>query len=62
MNLFKDGLGRKFIACMYFQTAMFLLLAVEKLPVQSFEFLTLVIFGGYVGGNIGQRIIDKKVG
>lgn len=54
--------GRKFWATMYFQSSMFLLLYMGKIPADTFEFLTMIIFGAYIGGNVGAKYVGLKSG
>ena len=58
--MFKDGIGRKFLLITYSQTALFLLLWFGKIPTDDFRFLTLMVLGGYIGGNLGSKMIAKQ--
>lgn len=60
MRLFKDGVGRKFLTCFLLLIGHYILLACGKIPVSNYEYLTLVVLGILVGGNLGERLIEGK--
>lgn len=59
-SVFGNGVGRKFVACMSVQAAHIALMAMGKIPADNYEFLTMILMGGYIGGNIGSTIVKKK--
>ncbi len=59
MTTFKDGIGRKFFFCLLMQLLHTLLLAVAILPVANYVTLTVFIMAGYVGGNIGSKVVKQ---
>jgi len=60
MNLFDSRVGRKFLVTVAVLTGLFTLMACDNIPSDDFRFLVLMVFGGYIGGNLGERMIDKK--
>lgn len=58
--MFSDGVGRKFILISYCQTVLFMLLWFDKIPADDFRFLTLMLIGGYIGGNLGNKAITQQ--
>ena len=57
--MFKDGVGRKFVACMFMQATNSLLLYVNCLDSEDFKIMTIGVFGAYVLGNVGQRYVES---
>jgi len=58
-NLFNSRLGRKFLTTIYALTALFILVFFGKIPADSFQFLVMIVFSGYIGGNLGASFIKK---
>ena len=58
--MFKTKVGRKFILISYSQTVLFLMMWFNKIPADDFRFLTLMVLGGYIGGNLGSKMIAKQ--
>ena len=59
MNLLENRVGRKFILTVSVLAGLFLLVAFGMIPTDDFRFLVIFIFGGYISGNLGQRMIEK---
>jgi len=60
MRIFKDGVGRKFFTCFLLLSGHYVAMFAGKIPTASYEYLTLIVLGILVGGNIGERMIDAK--
>jgi len=59
MNILDNKGGRKFTLTVLVLAGLFLLVAFGRIPTDDFRFLVMFIFGGYLGGNLGQRMIEK---
>jgi hypothetical protein len=52
--------SRKFLAAMFWQFVMVVLLWADKLPSEAFVTITFLILGGYFAGNVAQHIWEPK--
>ena len=59
-NVFKDGVGRKFFICMVFQLVHCVMLADGVLDLPTYQTLTMFLLGGYVAGNVAERMVKQN--
>lgn len=58
--IFKDGVGRKFIVCAMLMLAHYGALFYGIITPQDYTSLLYVVLGVFVGGNLGERVIEKR--
>jgi hypothetical protein len=52
--------SRKFLAAMFWQAVMVALLWAGVLPSEAFVAVTYLILGGYLAGNVAQKIWEPR--
>ena len=53
--MFREGLGRKFFACMFMQITNIILVAFKFIDSGDFTTMTIGVFGAFVLGNMGSK-------
>ena len=58
--IFKDGVGRKFLTCFLLLWAHYAALCTKVITPEVYMSLLWVVLGALIGGNMGERIIEKR--